>query len=70
MTAWSRKATIMGDSTWCWKTARIVTENGKLEWDHKRVSLLRKVMDTGACDFEMDIDTTKEVAKAGFRVHE
>ena len=27
-------------------------------------------MDTGACDFEMDIDTTKELTKAGNRVHE
>ena len=27
-------------------------------------------MDTGACDFDMDIDTTKEIAKAGDRVHD
>ena len=26
-------------------------------------------MDAGACDFNMDIDTTKEIVKAGPRVH-
>ena len=66
------KVAIMGDSTWLWKTSKRVTseETGTSKPDHTRAFMLMKIKDTGGCDFDMDIDTTKGVAKAGQRVHD
>ena len=64
------KVTVMGDSTWWWKTSKRVTEDGNSKWDHKRAFLLRKIYDLGACNFDLDIDTAKLLATGGFRVHE